>query len=72
MIAGGYYVARKGITSLWLTRQLDINFLMTIAALGAAAIGEWGEAALVVFLFGVGRDPGKLHDGPGAQEPSAH
>ena len=54
MVVGGYYVFRKGITNLWLTRQLDINFLMTIAALGAAAIGEWAEAALVVFLFSLG------------------
>jgi Zn2+/Cd2+-exporting ATPase len=54
MVAGGYYVFRKGITNVWLTRQLDINFLMTIAALGAAAIGEWAEAALVVFLFSLG------------------
>jgi Zn2+/Cd2+-exporting ATPase len=54
MLTGGFFVFRRGITNLWLTRQLDINFLMTIAALGAAAIGEWGEAALVVFLFSVG------------------
>jgi Cd2+/Zn2+-exporting ATPase len=54
MMMGGYYVFRKGVTNLWLTRQLDINFLMTIAALGAAAIGEWAEAALVVFLFSLG------------------
>ncbi|MGE5602953.1 MAG: heavy metal translocating P-type ATPase, partial [Nitrososphaerales archaeon] len=54
MVSGGYYVFRKGITNVWLTRSLDINFLMTIAALGAAAIGEWAEAALVVFLFSLG------------------
>lgn len=54
MVAGGYYVFRRGVTNLWLTRQIDINFLMTLAALGAAAIGEWGEAALVVFLFSLG------------------
>lgn len=54
MISAGYFVARKGITNVILTRQLDINFLMTIAALGAAAIGAWAEAALVVFLFGLG------------------
>jgi Zn2+/Cd2+-exporting ATPase len=54
MVAAGVYVARKGIANVWLNRQLDINFLMTVAALGAAAIGEWEEAALVVLLFGVG------------------
>ncbi len=54
MLAGGFYIARKGITNLLLTRQFDINFLMTIAAIGAAAIGEWTEAALVVFLFSLG------------------
>jgi len=54
VLSAGSFVARKGLTNLWLTRQMDINFLMTIAAVGAAAIGEWAEAALVVFLFGVG------------------
>ncbi len=54
VLSAGSFVARKGLTNLWLTRQMDINFLMTLAAVGAAAIGEWAEAALVVFLFGVG------------------
>ena len=34
-------------------RSLDINFLMTLAAVGAGIIGEWGEAAAAMFLFSV-------------------
>ena len=34
-------------------RALDINVLMIIAVVGAAALGEWMEAAAVVWLFGV-------------------
>jgi len=52
--AGGFYVARKGLTGVWINRELDINFLMTVAALGAMAIGAWEEGALVVFLFSLG------------------
>jgi len=51
---GGYHVARKGVTGVLINRELDINFLMTVAALGAMAIGAWEEGALVVFLFSLG------------------
>ena len=32
-------------------RALDINVLMLVAAAGAVALGQWSEAAAVVFLF---------------------
>jgi Cd2+/Zn2+-exporting ATPase len=53
MVAGGAYVFRAAFFSLR-ARQVDMNVLMTLAALGAAAIGQWSEAGLVVFLFGLG------------------
>ena len=40
MVAGGTYVARAAFFSLR-ARQVDMNVLMTLAALGAAAIGQW-------------------------------
>jgi Cd2+/Zn2+-exporting ATPase len=33
--------------------SLDINVLMIVAATGAAVLGDWAEAATVVFLFGL-------------------
>jgi len=37
-------------------RVLDINVLMVIAVIGAAALGDWPEAAAVVWLFGVAQE----------------
>ncbi|RMI01335.1 MAG: cadmium-translocating P-type ATPase [Calditrichaeota bacterium] len=50
MIIGGYPIARKGLLEAR-NRSLGMNFLMTIAVIGAVSIGEWEEAAMVVFLF---------------------
>ena len=47
---GGYGTLRKGWLALK-TFTLNINFLMSLAVMGAVSIGEWPEAAMVVFLF---------------------
>ncbi|OPY58153.1 MAG: putative cadmium-transporting ATPase [Pelotomaculum sp. PtaU1.Bin035] len=54
IILGGFLMAKNGISVLINARELDMNVLMTIAVVGAAAIGEFEEAASVVFLFSLG------------------
>lgn len=54
MVAGGWYVFPRGLRAV-LNRALDMHALMSIAAIGALAIGEWGEAAGAMFLFAVAR-----------------
>src|SRR5690606_5065246 len=49
---GGYTTFRKAIPALF-RLHFDVNVLVTIAIIGAAAIGEWLEGAIVVLLFGV-------------------
>ncbi|HEX2281630.1 MAG TPA: HAD-IC family P-type ATPase, partial [Thermomicrobiales bacterium] len=51
---GGVPLALKGLRALRTTRSLDINLLMSIAVIGALAIGEWLEGAAVVTLFSLG------------------
>lgn len=54
VILGVYRPARNGLLMLVRGRQLDINFLMLVAAIGAVIIGQFEEAAVVVFLFALG------------------
>ncbi len=49
---GGRETLKKGLIAIR-TLTLNINFLMTIAVVGAMAIGQWPEAAVVTFLFGL-------------------
>jgi len=51
-ISGGWFIAPRGFRAAR-SGVLDMNFLMTIAAIGAGAIGEWGEGASAMFLFSV-------------------
>jgi Cd2+/Zn2+-exporting ATPase len=50
IVLGGVFTARRAVTSIR-SAHLDINVLMVIAVAGAMALGEWSEAASVVFLF---------------------
>jgi len=52
ILIGGYSMILKGIRNL-LRLNFDMFVLMTVAITGALFIGEWQEAAVVVFLFAV-------------------
>jgi Cd2+/Zn2+-exporting ATPase len=52
ILAGGLPTLKKG----WIAIKnltLNISFLMSVAVIGAVAIGEWPEAAVVIWLFAV-------------------
>ncbi len=49
-LVGGWSFFPKGIRAAR-TLSLDMNFLMTIAVLGAMGIGEYMEGAAIAFLF---------------------
>jgi Cd2+/Zn2+-exporting ATPase len=53
IVAGGWPFARAGMQSARAGR-LDMNVLMSVSAIGAAILGEWGEGAAVVVLFALG------------------
>jgi Cd2+/Zn2+-exporting ATPase len=50
----GYPIARSAWRSLVINRQISVNVLMTIAAIGAVFIGAFVEAGLVLVLFAIG------------------
>ena len=51
LVLAGWPIARSGVVNLWVNRTFNINFLMTVAGIGAVAIGEYAEAAALILLF---------------------
>ncbi len=50
---GGFFALREAIEKV-LSRKFEIDFLMLVAAGGAAFLGAWAEGALLLFLFSLG------------------
>ncbi len=53
LILGGYFTLLEAIETIR-KGKFEIDFLMLVAAAGAAALGKWEEAALLLFLFSLG------------------
>lgn len=49
-LAGGFFGVQDGVRSLR-AREINIDLLMILAAVGAALVGEWRDGAILLFLF---------------------
>ncbi len=59
-LIGGYGSAIEGLTTLWQERELDVDLLMIVAALGAAGLGLWQrdyslivDGAVLILIFAI-------------------
>lgn len=59
-VIGGYESAREGLTTLWQERELDVDLLMVVAALGASILGLWQQeyyllvdGAILILIFAI-------------------
>ncbi|MCP8617911.1 heavy metal translocating P-type ATPase [Salirhabdus salicampi] len=50
-IIGGFAKAKEGIEETVVHKELNVELLMIIAAIGAASIGYWTEGAILIFIF---------------------
>ncbi|MHB8072943.1 heavy metal translocating P-type ATPase [Desulfosporosinus fructosivorans] len=50
-VIGGYQKAREGLQTLIQEKDLDVDLLMVVAAIGAASIGYWADGAILIFIF---------------------
>lgn len=59
-VVGGYQSAREGLTTLFVEKELDVDLLMIVAALGAALLGLWRreyhlivDGAMLILIFAI-------------------
>lgn len=53
VIIGGWYFVQEGIENFVQKRQISIEILMAVAAITAGLLGQWAEAAMLVFLYSI-------------------
>lgn len=59
-VIGGYESLREGLTTLFLEKELDVDLLMIVAALGSAGLGLWRreyylivDGAVLILIFAI-------------------
>lgn len=59
-VIGGYESLSEGLTTLWKEKELDVDLLMIVAALGAAILGLWRkeyylivDGAVLILIFAI-------------------
>jgi len=50
-VVGGYAKAKEGIQDTIENKNLNVELLMILAAIGSAIIGYWTEGAILIFIF---------------------
>lgn len=50
---GGFFTTKEAVETI-AKGHFEIDFLMLVAAVGAATLGKWAEGALLLFLFSLG------------------
>ncbi|MEI3613958.1 heavy metal translocating P-type ATPase, partial [Pseudogracilibacillus sp. SO30301A] len=50
-VIGGFAQGKEGITDTIENKELNVELLMVIAAIGSASIGYWTEGAILIFIF---------------------
>lgn len=50
---GGWFTVRTAVATVRRGR-FEVDFLMLVAAVGAAAVGKWAEGSVLLFLFSLG------------------
>lgn len=50
---GGFFTTKEAVVAVR-NGDFEIDFLMLVAAIGAAVLGQWAEGALLLFLFSMG------------------
>lgn len=52
-VAGARFFAPEALEELVRERRIGIALLMTVGAVAAGGLGEWGEAAMLAFLYSI-------------------